>query len=446
MELFKLLLFLVCVPAFAGLNHAPQSFAYKNGKAVFVDFEEANYKLTYNGATQVQTVAATIKFESFEDGYPIFDLVKDPTSVKLDGVNIGQSLVRTPDNATSVRILAEMVKAGVHTLEVSAPLTQTVRYTPQGVNSAFWFSDLDDRSYLEAYAPANYEFDQVKMTFDIEFLNLKDQTFYTNGKLTKISENKYHIDFPAYFTCSSLFFHTAPVGRYPEAKTIFKSLDGRDIPITLYSTNSSPKLEQMKNNALATLKELENDYGNFPHQTLVIFEAGSGGMEYCGATMTDAGSLSHELTHSYFARGIMPANGNAGWLDEAIASWRDKRYPQSSSMPPSTQMASHTQYTRMTDRAAYTRGATFMAYLDKKIKDQGKGGLKLYLAHLVETQLFSPLVTEEFSKMMTEFTGVEVKADFDRVAYGKAPVRGLERETHPLHTKMSLKDYQDLLK
>jgi hypothetical protein len=447
MKFFLTLLFLCLnLSAFAGFNHAPQAFNYKDGKAVFVDFEEANYKFTYDGATQTQKVSALIKFESFEDGYPIFDLVKEPTSVKLDGSVIGQSLVRTPDNATSVRILQEKVKAGIHFLEIEAPLTQTVRYTPQGVNSAFWFSDLEDRAYLEAYAPANYEYDQVKMTFEIEFLNLKEQLFYTNGNLTKISDTKFKIEFPEYFTCSSLFFHTAPVGRYPEIKTTYKSIDGRDLPITIYSTNSNPRLEQLKTSALATLKELENDYGAFPHQKVVIFEAGMGGMEYCGATMTDLGSLQHELTHSYFARGMMPANGNAGWLDEAIASWRDNGYPQVSMIPMATQMASHTQYTRMTDRAAYSTGARFMGYLDKKMKDQNKSGLKSYLAHLVETHIFNPLVTEEFIKMMNEFFAVDVKPDFDRVAYGKGSKNDFSPKLiHPKHQKMSLKDFQDLL-
>jgi hypothetical protein len=56
-------------------------------------------------------------------------------------------------------------------------------------------------------------------------------------------------------------------------------------------------------------------------------------MEYCGATMTDPGALGHELTHSWFARGVMPANGNTGWIDEAVASWRDDGYPRASRAP-----------------------------------------------------------------------------------------------------------------
>ncbi len=104
--------------------------------------------------------------------------------------------------------------------------------------------------------------------------------------------------------------------------------------------------------------------------------------------MTDTGALGHELTHSYFARGIMPANGNAGWIDEALASWRDNRYPRSTSISGTANMAGRPGYTRFTDYAAYSYGARFMAYLDGKFAAQG--GLKTYLRKLVDEKAFTP--------------------------------------------------------
>jgi hypothetical protein len=397
----------------------------------------------YNGATQTQEVTATIEFEMTEEGFPIFDSVKEPTLLTLDGESKTQTLTKTPGAETSVRIINEKVKVGTHNLVIKVPLTQTVRYTPEGVNSAFWFSDLNDRAFLEAYMPASFEYDQVKMVFEIEFQNLKKQTFYTNGTLTQLSESQYKIEFPSYFNSSSLFYHTAPVGRYPELTATFKSIDGRDIPMMIYSTNGSANLERFKTHALSVLKELEGDYGPFLHHKVVIFEAGSGGMEYCGATMTEYSALAHELTHSYFARGIMPANGNAGWIDEALASWRDKGYPVVSSLLTTTKMAAHPEHTRMTDSAAYSTGARFMGLMDYKFKE--KGGLKKFLAELVEKKHFDPLVTEEFSGMLSEFFGESVKAEFDKYIYGRTGVTRMKSEAHPFHQKMSLQDYQNLL-
>ena len=87
------------------------------------------------------------------------------------------------------------------------------------------------------------------------------------------------------------------------------------------------------------MRELEQTYGPYPHEALLIYCTGniSGGMEYAGATMTSLEALGHEITHSWFARGVMPANGNAGWIDEAIARWRDRGYPRAPPRPSARQ-------------------------------------------------------------------------------------------------------------
>jgi hypothetical protein len=84
------------------------------------------------------------------------------------------------------------------------------------------------------------------------------------------------------------------------------------------------------------MQELEQTFGAYPHETLLVYCTGasSGGMEYAGAAMTSQAALGHEITHSWFARGVMPANGSAGWIDEAIARWRDLGYPRANVIAP----------------------------------------------------------------------------------------------------------------
>lgn len=426
------------------MKHAPKSFSTIHGNAIFIDIDTADYDLTYDLSAQTATAKATLVFDSFEEGLPIFDLVANPTSVLLDGHDVSHSLIKTPMNETSVRILLEKTKPGRHTLEVTSPITDSLRFiSGSGVNSAFWFSDLDDRSYLENYAAANFEYDQMKMTFNIKVLGNSKQKVFTNGKLTTISPTEFKIEFPEYFTSSSLYYHLVPVGRYYETNFTFKSKDGRDIPVAIYTGTYESSLASFKSEAVRVLNELEKDYGAFPHQSVTIFNAGSGGMEYCGATMTELRALGHELTHSYFARGIMPANGNAGWLDESIASWRDKGYQALSSLTGSSSMAGHEMYTRKTDMYAYSFGASFMGYLNYKMAD--KGGLKAYLAHLIETKLFDPLVTEEFSALMSEFYGVDMKPEFGRYVYGPQKLSTSQKSQSEFHYKMSIKDFKKLL-
>lgn len=438
-------LFLFSVSVSAQMKHAPKSFSTIHGNAVFIDIETADYDLTYNLANQTAIAKATLVFDSFEEGLPVFDVVAIPMSVLLDGHEVAQTLIKTPMNESSVRLVLEKIKPGRHTLEVTSAFTDSLRFVPgSGVNSAFWFSDLDDRSYLENYTAANFEYDQMKITFNVKVEGNSKQKIFTNGKLTTISPTEFKIEFPEYFTSSSLYYHLVPVGRYYETNFTFKSKDGRDIPVAIYTGTYESSLAQFKTEATRVLNELENDYGAFPHPSVTIFNAGSGGMEYCGATMTEFRALGHELTHSYFARGVMPANGNAGWLDEAIASWRDKGYQSLSSLNGTSGMAGHEMYTRLTDMDAYSFGASFMAYLNSKLAS--KGGLKPYLSHLVETKVFDPLVTEEFSSLLSDFSGIDMKPEFSRYVYrdNKAtPVT--QKSSSKFHYKMHVKDFKKLL-
>ena len=302
-------------------------------------------------------------------------------------------------------------------MTIEVPLTELVEYTASGVKSAFWTSDLAERQFLERYLPANFEFDQVPMTFKVTFLGATDQVIYTNGVQKVSRDGSISITYPNYYTASSLYFHTTPKSEVKELRTSFRSIDGRELPVVVYvKATAWTNLESLKSKTAEVFQELEKDYGAFPHPSITVYNSGMGGMEYCGATITAVSALGHELFHSYFARGMMPANGNSGWLDEALASWRDEGYQRTTTLSGSSQMSAHPLYTRTTDRAAYSFGARFMSYLDGKMQD--KGGLKLFLRHVIENRVHQPLFVEEFNKEMGEFYGRSVDEDFKRYTYG----------------------------
>jgi hypothetical protein len=436
--------------AFAGDNdklHTPKSFNVNGGKAVFADFTEADYVITYDIANKKATVKAAIKFEIAEEGFPIFDSVATPRSVLLDGTAVTSIETKTPAGETTLRLVNKLTAVGVHTLNIEVPLSSLVEFSNGSVKSAFWTSDLSEREFLERYMPANFEFDQVKMTFNLEFLGATTkQIVYTNGVVTETGTNSYKISYPAYYTASSIFFHTVPTGATTEQRFTLKSIDGREIPAVVYFSKSSwaTSLDKLKEKTTAVFHELESDYGPFPHPSITVLQAGMGGMEYCGATMTDMSALGHEIFHSYFARGVMPANGNAGWLDEALASWRDDGYQTLSTLSGSTGMSSHPYYTRTTDKAAYSFGERFMSYLDGKV--QSKGGLKPFMRHMVDKKSFSPLFVEDFIKEMNEFYGISVDADFKKYTFGGGNIFSHSLKAKSLvHRKMSIKELQNYL-
>jgi hypothetical protein len=449
-----LILFLSTLPAaFANendLTHAPKSFPYRDGKAVFVDFTKAHYEITYDLNQKSARALAEMSFTAPESGYPIFDSVTAPESVVLDNQKTSSEERKTPDQATTLRVIGRKIEAGEHLLRVELPLSELVDFKLGGVKSAFWTSDLDERNFLERYLPSNFEFDQVKMDFLVRFQGLtKPQSIYTNGSVLRLDQETFQIDFPEHFTASSIFFHTTPEGIMDETRFTLKSIDGRVLPVLLYATKGSwiASLDRLKEKVTSVFRELEADYGAFPHPSILVYQAGAGGMEYCGATMSDFGSVGHELFHSYFARGIMPANGNSGWLDEALASWRDNGYPTLNSLSGSSGMSSHPYYTRITDTAAYSFGARFMSLLDGETR--GKGGMKPFMRYMVATRALKPLFVEEFIALLEGFYQQSFQNLFKRYTYGsesqatQAPT-AIGTESHP-HRKMSLSELRNHL-
>ncbi len=448
-------LVLISTSAFTRSNdlaHRPRSFSTPKGKAVFADFTTANYAVTYDATLKQAKVRADITLNMVEAGNLVFDSVQAPTLIQIDGKETTATETKTPSSETTVRVLDEHISTGTHRLVVEVPLKELVEFTSQGVKSAFWTSDLSERKFLERYMPANLEYDQVKMTIKVEFIGSQaTQVIYTNGTIAKKLRNSFEITYPAYYTASSVYFHTVPQGSTEESRFSLKSIDGRNLPVVVYiskgiMSGGMKALDNLKLKTTQIIQELESDYGPFPHSQIIVYNAGSGGMEYCGATITEMRALGHELFHSYFARGVMPANGNSGWLDEALASWRDEGYLKSATMMGTSRMSAHPYYTRTTDRAAYSFGERFMRYLDHKLSE--KGGLKPFMRHMVERRAKAPLFVEEFIQEMSQFYGVSVKEDFVQYTYGSkdSSFKSSSKEHHhPMHQKMTLEQLKQVL-
>jgi hypothetical protein len=431
------------------LDRAPAAFAYQSSKAVYVDFLSAEYNLTYDIAARKATIAAKIRFSAPEAGYPIFDLASDAVSnVSLNGAASTMQTLTSPDRASTMRTLSTAVAAGEHVMMLEVPLTTLVAWDNGGVNSATWLSDLSDRGYLERYMPANMEFDRVPMIFNVKFLNAtKKQIIYSNGVVSE-ANGVTTIRFPHYFTSSSLYFHTVPEGVMAETRFSFRSIDGRELPVVIYLkpglTNPQSALATLKSETINILNELEGDYGPFLHPSVTIYNAGSGGMEYMGATMTSRSALGHELIHSYFARGMIPANGNAGWVDEAIASWRDEGYQRGGAFSGGANMAGRATYVRYTDRQAYSYGEKFMRDLDNLFAD--KGGLKSLLREIVERRAFQPFTTEDFIAWAEGHYRVSLKPIFQQRVYRQALDEKSAKPEHNVHhQKLTFEQLQEFL-
>ncbi|MDZ4677458.1 MAG: hypothetical protein SGI74_08105 [Oligoflexia bacterium] len=441
-----LFVFLLSINAFAnGIENAPPAFSINGGKAIYVDFKDAKYEIVYDLKNKTAVATSTINFQSFEEGMPIFDSVAEPVSVSIDGKSVIQGLISDPQSQTKMRLVKQSFAPGMHKMVVVTNLAPT--FATNGVRNLFAMTDLDDRGYLEKYLPANLEYDQVGMTFTIDILGIQgEQDFFTNGQLSKLKDSKWMIEFPEYFTSSSLYFHTAPKGQFHLKDFNIASMDGRSLPVRVYGESLDtvnrfiPAIEK-------SIKGLEVKYGPWRHSSVTVYASSTmgGGMEYSGATVTSMWALNHELTHSYFARGVMPATGNSGWIDEAITTWSDENPGQVSTFNyGSTGMGGRSVYRRYTDGQAYRAGVAFMSFMDFLMQKQG--GLNVFLNKLLQTSLRKTITTPQLEAGMSSFVGFSLNKYFkDYIYTGGSPFnRVVKRVENPYHPRLTENDIKAL--
>jgi aminopeptidase N len=442
MHLFFIYISLFATFCWADNSHRPPSFQTNSGKAVFVDFQKATYDIKYDLDTKQVRVIAEIQLDLPEDGMPIFDSIANPTKLTINGNRVSQELVDTPGKETKVRVVQSQLRAGSHRLRVELPMDQEylgipyIRFGKGTVNNNFSMTDGEDRGYLESYLPSNLEYDQVPMTFNIQIKGKsKPHQIYSNGQVIKLNNEKFSVNFPESYTSSSPFFHIVDSNQVRELTFEYRSKSGRKIPIIAYQEKSYPNgkvvdsetsdrmLKKAMQIAIDTMEELEENFGAYPHNSFLMkVEEGDIGMEYCGATITGLKAVRHELIHSYFGRGYLPANGNAGWIDEALTTWAEDGYKSRDAFrdEDARALAAQPIYTRHHHRGGYTQGAAFIEYLHGKLSN--KGGLVPFLRHLVGTKKLKTLTTEEFIKEISRFYGEDLSPEFRRVVYAQDPI------------------------
>jgi hypothetical protein len=422
----KILISLITIFSFstvAGIHQAPPAFNTNDGKVIFVDFINAVYELTYDHKSRKSWASTSITFMANDTGFPIFDSVATPTEVIVNGRSSEHTLTPVPGNVSFVRYPKTQVTPGIHTMVIRTPIEKGVKYGWKGVASGFFIKDLKDRMFLERFLPTNYEYDQYQMTYRVQIIGTnKSHNIFANGVTKEISNNFIEVSYPSFYTSSSVYFHLVPKRRFWRLNFNFASISGRQVPVTIYS-NYRFRNWRMKRRTLKVMRELEKDYGPWPHPKLLVYGTKiKGGMEYVGATATSYISLGHELQHSYFAKGVLPADGNSGWMDEGIASWRDKGH-QTHTKPDyfSANLGKHNVYTRKTDKRSYVMGRTFFAYINHQLKQAGHPGLKDFLRGYFDKRKFTTVTTNDFKSDLEAYSGLNFTDDFNQYIYGGHP-------------------------
>ncbi len=455
-NIFKYLLFFYCNFSLNALQASPSPFLVGEKKAVCVDFEVAEYKITYDIQKKLALATSKIIFHMPEEGYPLFDVVSKPVETRLNDQLVFQNEVDLPHKASKMRLIDKKIKPGQHSLVVQTIIKDNIFFDKTSVNNQFSYLDMQDRSFLEKYLPTNLEFDRYKIQITVSVTGTTTpHSVFSNGIVKKKPNNHFYISYPQYFTSSSLYFHIAPTLAHNVKQFSFKSMNGKKVLVTIYSKKGTGFLTSFFKMrvmgwffARGKLNKLEQKFGPWPHPTLTIFAKNSlrGGMEYAGAVESSHSALEHELLHNYFGRSIMPMNGSAGWIDEAIASWYDwilvierniktlkiKSFGKSLTEQQiqdvylknlsEDSFLSHHEFRRSTDRKAYKQGRYLLAYLGylMKKKSNGKKVMRDFLRYFYEKRKFSMIKDTDLQADLEEYSGLNFSEEFNKYVYNQS--------------------------
>lgn len=411
-------------PSFAStqnLDFAPPAFG-PNNSYVPIDISTVAIDYTFDAEKRKAFAKATMTFRQKVAGKPFFDIVPDASELTLNGESLDPKAlieVKPPGEITTLRVLDKSLEPGKdHVLTISYNIHRRAKYRRGTVRVGFFVSDLDDRWFFERFGPTNLQFDQIQYTFNVTVKGAKeDHRIFANGDVVATGDHSWRVTYPDWYNTSTLYFHLVPNSLVTVLEGVYKGKE-RDIPVVVYN-QSGKRLQKYLDESIAKLGKLEERFGPSTHPKYTIYVHGGGGMEYAGATITSPGALGHELTHSWYARGIFPADGKSSWVDEAVASWQDSKYERAKTGPsgPPVNLADLNVYVRDTNVKAYREGRILMTQLDFMLKDQG--GLSPILASFYERTKRGMLTTTMFRDHLQKESGQDMTAIFDKYVYGK---------------------------
>jgi hypothetical protein len=417
----------VVLPSGYGDGLTGRTFTSAGTRHVLADLSHVALRMTFDLAAQQARGHAELQFRPVETGVPFFLMEPTATAATLDGQPIQVHATHGPDDVVPVTSIGvNLVASSDHTLTVDFPiigagLTATsVEFTTSMYDGPDTAGAAILAHYFDRYGPSSIEADQFQMSVDIELIGTTTpHQLFTNGTQRPTGPGRWTIDFPDSFSTSSFFFQLTGTP-YTVRELLYHGLE-HDIPVTVYA-QSAEDADAAIANLPRIFSDLESTYGPYTHSSFTAKIEQSGGMEYAGASVTSLGALSHELCHSWFGRGVLPADGRSGWIDEAICTWRDLGYPSLSSGPREpTNFASYSIWYQEAPGDFHLDGAWLLSDVDFLTAESG--GLRPVLRSFYADWRGKPITTEQFLAYLTNKSGLALDALFDQCVYGGSPPR-----------------------
>ncbi len=431
------------------LSHAPGPLVVDGLPAVPITIRQLTASVTLDARAGTGAVDALMRYEVGPTaGCPLFDLRQPIDAAFLDGTAIDPTRLRAraigagPAATMRVLDLPQAARSG-HDLRfryrLGSPLSDLGGAYPPVLAAraggrlrwSFGMADLFDGRHLEMWFPSNLPFDQFPFELAVAVTGAGTaHTLISNGSVTAVGAHRWQLAFPAWFTTVCPLVELHPTDELVHARQRV-ALPGpaRSVIVDVWKpagTVADPAREAGRIRHLLTVNDAL--FGPFPADRFTCFlHDGDGGMEYAGATTTSAGALAHEVAHSWFARGVLPASDADGWWDEAYTTYLTSGAapaPLDFGRPP-VQLCSRRPFQRHTDARSYVEGSRLFSGIAAMI---GAATLTQAMRTLFRTRVRSCLSTAELEEHLVRQTGAAGIVDaFHRFVYGfaDAPTGGV---------------------
>ncbi|TDE17343.1 hypothetical protein [Dyadobacter psychrotolerans] len=364
---------------------APPATLNSGMMCVPIDISHIEANMVFDLSNHTAKGDAFIKYLTGSvSGCPIFDLRQTITEIFEDdslvatplnkiftadfggGANAGMKVLKQTLPANSAHKLRLKYNIGIPDASTAGSYQPHVDFTGNRLVFNFGFTDLGAGRYLESFAPANLVYDQYSIEINVRLVNSTvSHSVITNGIVTSLGFNNWKISFPTTSTALSTLLEIRPADTLTcQSDTVLLPVSGQTVTITAWKPATSAldlatQLAAVKSRLIGN----ENNFGPYSHGNRFTVFLNTGGMEYDGATTTSPGSLSHEVFHSWWARGIKPSSQPDAWWDEAWTTYYDGgggnlSFPFNFANAP-VELCPRNPWIRITAPGSYDAGNTF---------------------------------------------------------------------------------------
>ena len=421
--------------------HAPPPIRVDDGRvAVPIHIRNVAVSVVLDARGGVGQAEALMQYRlGPHTGCPLFDLRQEVDQVWIDGrsatresvgsVDVGEGPYATirvldrPQSADSIHTIRLRYRLAVPRSDLGGTYPPVLASTGVGrVRWSFGMGDLFDGRHLEMWVPSNLPFDHFGVELRVKLVGAStDHMLITNGELTCGRADKWSVTFPEWFTSVSHMLELRPADEVEHVRTTV-TLAPSSRPTTIDVWKPTHGAENLRHEAARIARALTvaaGQFGPYTHDRYTCFFHGAdGGMEYVAGTTTSPGALTHEVVHSWFARGVMPARDVDGWWDEAFTTYIASGLPPAplDFTAPPTELCSGRPFQRHTHPAAYTVGSKLFAGMAHTV---GAEVLRRAMRRLHTSRAGRTLSTAELEQhLIADTRAVTIVDAFHRFVYG----------------------------